>query len=506
MPTPVDTHQPILDLTNVDIFSVLSAFDEGVIITDKIGRILFYNETQARIDDLEASEVIGKNVTDIYNLDASSSKVLRCLKTGRPLCGIPFFYRTRRGKVANTIHSVFPLYRQQDIVGAVCFVKDYNLLEKTITSPQRTGSESKLTSGNGTKYKFTDIVGTDDEFLQAVKMARLAANSPSPVLVCGETGTGKEMFAQSIHNYSSRSDRRFVGINCAAIPENLLEGLLFGTTKGAFTGAMDKAGIFEQAHGSTLFLDEVNSMPINLQAKLLRALQERKIRRIGGSKDIAIDVKIISSVNEDPHLAIKQGSLRMDLFYRLGVVYIRIPPLRELKSGLEKLTHHFIYKNNIALAKDVKGVSDDVMHFFRRYHWPGNVRELAHIIEGAMNLTEGEGTIDVTHLPVHFIRPELRPPSMNAIPVRDSGASESAMEAARPSPGNLAPPFIQEHRSPMKADLPLQQTQHEKELIHDALLQSRGNVSAASRALGISRQRLHYKMKKYAINRLDYMR
>lgn len=500
MPGQVDTQQPILDLTNVDIFSVLSAFDEGVLITDKIGRILFYNETQARIDDLEASEVIGKNVTDIYNLDENSSMVLRCLKTGRPLRGKPFFYRTRRGKVANTIHSVFPLYRRQDIVGAVCFVKDYNLLEKTITSAPRPGAEPKPASGNGTKYKFTDIVGTDDEFLQAVRMARLAANSPSPVLVCGETGTGKEMFAQSIHNASSRRDRRFVGINCAAIPENLLEGLLFGTARGAFTGALDKAGIFEQAHGSTLFLDEVNSMPINLQAKLLRALQERKVRRVGGSKDISIDVKIISSVNEDPHLAIKQGSLRMDLFYRLGVVYIRIPSLRELKSGLETLTHHFIHKNNIALAKEVKGVSDDVMHFFRRYHWPGNVRELAHIIEGAMNLTENEGTIDVAHLPVHFIRPDLRPLSMNAPESKDSRFSEPSMEAAHHSP------FFHEQQFPGKADLPMQQTRHEKELIHDALLKSRGNVSAASRALGISRQRLHYKMKKYTMNRLDYMR
>ncbi len=501
-----DILQPILNLTNVDIFSVLSAFDEGVLITDKVGRILFYNETQARIDDLEASEVIGKNVTAIYNLDESSSMVLRCLKIGRPLCGKPFFYRTRRGKVANTIHSVFPLYRQRDIVGAICFVKDYKLLEKAIISAPGTGAKPEPSLGNGTKYKFTDIIGTDDEFLQAVKMARLAANSPSPVLFCGETGTGKEMFAQSIHNYSSRCDRRFVGINCAAIPENLLEGLLFGTTKGAFTGAMDKAGIFEQAHGSTLFLDEVNSMPINLQAKLLRALQERKVRRVGGSRDIAIDVKIISSVNEDPHLAIKQGSLRMDLFYRLGVVYIRIPSLRELKSGLETLTHHFIYKNNVALVKNVKGVSDDVMHFFRSYHWPGNVRELAHIIEGAMNLTEGEDTIDVAHLPVHFIKPELRPPYINAPVSGASGYSEPSMEPAHHAAGNLVAPTIQERRPPGKTDLPMQQTRQEKELIHDALLLSRGNVSAASRALGISRQRLHYKMKKFAMNRLDYMR
>jgi arginine utilization regulatory protein len=187
-----------------------------------------------------------------------------------------------------------------------------------------------------------------------------------------------------------------VGINCAAIPDTLLEGLLFGTVKGAFTGAVDKQGLFEQANGGTLFLDEINSMPIGLQSKLLRVLQEKKIRRVGASGEVPVSVKIISSVNIPAHKAIRERQLRMDLFYRLAVVYIAIPPFREQPEGIETLTRHFIFKNNLALDKQVRGVSEPVMQFFRSYHWPGNVRELEHLIEGAMN------TIGPAYDPAHL--------------------------------------------------------------------------------------------------------
>ena len=202
---------------------------------------------------------------------------------------------------------------------------------------------------------FDDIIGESPKMREVIELGkRMSEASFLTVLIQGETGTGKELFAQSIHNYSGRHRKPFVGINCAAIPENLLEGLLFGTTRGAFTGAVNKEGIFEQAHSGTLFLDEVNAMPISLQAKLLRAIQEKKIRRIGATEDMAIDLKIISSVNADPHQAIRDGHLRMDLFYRLGVVFIRIPPLRERRSGIETLVRHFIYKNNQLYCEQVR--------------------------------------------------------------------------------------------------------------------------------------------------------
>jgi len=477
-----------LDLKDVDFRSVLAAFDEGVIITDHRGRIVFYNEAQARIDGLKAEEVLGRAVTEVYNLDDATSKIMQCLRSGRAISGTLFFYKTRRGKMANTIHSVFPLHRQRRVVGAVCIVKDYNVLERTIAGSSDLHPHQKPLLGNNTRYRFSDLVGTDEAFLRAVQLARLAAGSDSAIMIWGETGTGKELFAQSIHNYSPRSTKPFLGINCAAIPENLLEGLLFGTSRGAFTGAENKAGIFEQAHGGTLFLDEVNSLPINLQAKLLRALQERKVRRIGAAQDIDIDLKVISSVNVDPRLAIQNGDLRLDLYYRLGVVFIPIPPLRARRGDIPRLTQHFIYKHNLSQGKSVAGVAEPVMAFFHSYAWPGNVRELEHVIEGALAIMGAEEAILPEHLPAHLLDPHLRLPD---------GGPAPPSTALGPLPASAAPQGL-------PVSLPQSQRSRERELLHQALTATAGHVSRAAARLGISRQRLHYKMKKLGIRRQDY--
>lgn len=494
-----------LDLAEVDILSLLEAFDEGVLIAGGTGRILFYNDKLARMDDLDPLFVIGKRVTDIYNLDDDTSMVMRCIRTGKPIIGQLFFYRTLRGRIVNTIHSVYPLHRNGDVIGAVCFVKDYKMLERTIAAA-RPAPPQKERLGNGTRYRFADIVGDDEAFAGVVRMARLSADSPSPVMLCGETGTGKELFAQSIHNHGPRRRKPFVGINCAAIPENLLEGLLFGTTRGAFTGSVDKEGIFEQASGGTLFLDEVNSMPGNLQAKLLRALQEKKTRRIGGSREIDIDIKIISSVNTDPHQAIKNGTLRIDLFYRLGVVFLRIPPLRERLDGIEALIRHFIEKNNRTLGKNVRGVSDEVMDFFKAYEWPGNVRELEHIIEGTMNMIDGDAVIRLEHLPIHFIHPDFRRVSLCVSRPRFADSAGSSRRDDLPADrGRLLSPSVRVGQIPIRKNL--QQSQHDRErsLVRSALADAGGNVSQAARLLGISRQLLHYKIKKYGIERKHYV-
>jgi len=230
----------------------------------------------------------------------------------------------------------------------------------------------------------------------------MARDTPSSIMLHGKTGTGKELFAQSIHSHSHRRENQYIAINCAAIPEHLLESNLFGTARGAFTGAIDRPGLFEQAGGGTLFLDEIDSMPIGLQAKLLRALQEKKIRRLGSLKEIDIDIKIISSVSTAPYESINKGTLRNDLFYRLGVVLIRLPSLRERPEDLMELTWHFIHKNNRQLGTYVKKISNRVIDFFKNYGWPGNIRELEHIIEGAMNIVGRETTLKSEHLPPHF--------------------------------------------------------------------------------------------------------
>jgi arginine utilization regulatory protein len=486
------------DLGLIDFLPVFDAFDEGIIVTDTDGRILFYNETQAAIDDFRPAKVIGNYIADIYELDWHDSMIFRCMQANAPIIGRLFFYRTSKGKLANTIHSVFPLHTDGALVGAVCFVKNYNLLEKVVSGVSTLSPTTPPEMANGTRYQFTDIVGVDKNFLHALTMARLAAESISPVMLFGETGSGKELFAQGIHNASPRKENPFVGINCAAIPDTLLEGLLFGTVKGAFTGAADKPGLFEQADGGTLFLDEINSMPIGLQSKLLRVLQEKKIRRVGASGEVSVSVKIISSVNIPAHRAIRERQLRMDLFYRLAVVYIAIPPLREQPESIETLTRHFIYKSNLALGKQVQGVSKPVMDFFRGYHWPGNVRELEHLIEGTMNTIGPDTTLRIAHLPPHLLLDQIRDedPPLQVLPSDPAG--EETIEA-----GDI--PAIERDRPATGVqDLRQQRQEKEQKMIDEALTAAGGNVSKAARMLNVSRQLVHYKMRKYGLMRERY--
>jgi arginine utilization regulatory protein len=487
------------DLGQIDFLPVFDAFDEGVIVTDTDGRILFYNETQAAIDDLRPGKVIGKRIADIYQLDWHDSMIFRCIEASAPIIGRLFFYRTCKGKLANTIHSVFPLHVDGATVGVICFVKNYNLLEKVMSGFSTLSPPAQPDMPNGTRYQFTDIVGGDKNFLHALTLARLSAESSSPVMLFGETGSGKEMFAQGIHNSSARKEKPFVGINCAAIPDTLLEGLLFGTVKGAFTGAMDRVGLFEQANGGTLFLDEINSMPIALQSKLLRVLQEKKIRRVGASGEVSVAVKIISSVNIPAHQAIREMQLRMDLFYRLAVVYIAIPPLREQPEGIETLTRHFIYKNNLALNKKVHGVSEPVMQFFRGYHWPGNVRELEHLIEGSMITIGPDTTLRTAHLPPHLLLHQIRDedPPLRVLPMeRHAKTADASVTAGRAEAiSDIGARGLREQRQ-----------NQERRMIDAALTAAGGNVSEAARMLNVSRQLVHYKMRKYGLLRESYRR
>jgi arginine utilization regulatory protein len=497
-PPPPTASSIAAALDALDFLPVFDNFDEGVIITDTAGRILFYNETQAGIDGLRPGNVIGKKIADVYQLDWKESMICRCLETETPIIGRLFFYRTWKGKLANTIHSVFPLHLKGNLAGAICFVKNYNLLEKVMSGFSTPSSDSHPELANGTRFQFTDILGADKGFLQAMSMARLAAESGSPVMLFAETGSGKEMFAQSIHNYGPRKDNAFVAINCAAIPDTLLEGLLFGTAKGAFTGAVDKKGLFEQADGGTLYLDEINSMPVNLQSKLLRVLQEKKIRRVGAAGEVAIDVKVISSVNIPAHKAIRDQQLRMDLFYRLAVVYIPIPPLREQPKGIETLARHFIFKYNLALGKQVIGISEPVMQFFRSYHWPGNIRELEHLIEGAMNTMGQDKTLRIAHLPPHLLLDRIRDdgPPLAVFPVEPPASETAATNAAPAKPAAPSGDDSEGFRE--------RRAGAESKMIDEALTASRGNVSEAARRLNVSRQLIHYKMRAYGLTREHY--
>ena len=306
-----------------------------------------------------------------------------------------------------------------------------------------------------------------------VAQCRRVAKSDSSVMIYGETGTGKELFAQSIHNASPRASGPFLAINCAAIPENLLESLLFGTEKGAYTGAERRAGLFEQADGGTLLLDEINSMNITLQSKLLRVLQDGVIRRVGGMNEIRVDVRVLSNINMPPYEAIAQGRLRRDLFYRLGVVNINVPPLRERREDIPLLAKHFILECNRKLSRAVRDISGETLERFYAYDWPGNVRELQHAIEHAMNvLPDDASVITPEYLPAHITATahELPHPARQAAPSSSAGSLSDAMQ-----------------------DM-------ERRTICRMLRQTGGNISESARLLQMSRQRLQYRIKRYQID------
>ncbi len=466
-----------LQLDDIDIYRVLSSMHEGVVIADAKGKIRFYNKTQARIDDLDPNDVMGKKIVDVYQLNDNTSPTMRSLKTGKPIMNETMVYQTRLGKVANVISNVFPLYKAGILIGTINFSKDYQLLEKTIVQDQKAPQKKK--TGNHTQFHFSDIIGSDPEMLNAVRIASLSSNSPSPIMIYGETGTGKELFAQSIHNHSLRRKKPFIPINCAAIPENLLEGILFGTSKGAFTGAIDKRGLFEQADGGTIFLDELDSMPLTLQVKLLRVIQEKKVRKLGSLKEIDLDIKIISSVGHPPLEIIQKGTLRMDLFYRMGVVFIMLPSLKERKDDLNELVRYFIIDYNKSLNTKVSGISGRVFDLFGQYHWPGNVRELKHVIEASMNMVASGKTIRLSHLPSHIF-------------------SFTKKEELNPAAGKT--PMAQVHNEDVySSGLAQVQAENEKRIIVSTLKETSGNAAKAARRLGISPQSLHYKLKKYQL-------
>jgi arginine utilization regulatory protein len=469
-----------ISFEDIDIYSVLSSMHEGVVIADITGKVIFFNQIQGQIDDISPSDAVGKNLLDIYQLTPETSPIMRCLATGDPVINETMVYRTCLGRVCNILSNAFPLYKSGKLIGAITFSKEYQLLEQVILSRTAPDRPKEKKSSNGTRFSFKDIIAADPQMRSAIRMARMSAASPSPIMISGETGTGKELFAQSIHNHSPRKKKPFIPVNCAAIPENLLEGILFGTSRGSFTGAIDKPGLFEQANGGTIFLDELDAMPLTLQVKLLRVIQEKKVRKLGSLKEIDLDVKILSSVGQPPLKIVQNGSLRMDLFYRMGVVSIMLPPLRERQEDMETLIQHFIAKYNQALGEKVESISSEVADLFVGYRWPGNVRELEHIIEAAMNMVDGIRVIQLSHLPPHIF----------------SFAGKDPLKCA-----------LSDRKSPLESGINLMETQksHEQQMIMNALTRSRGNAAKAARYLGISPQSFHYKIKKFGLNRKDFV-
>lgn len=328
---------------------------------------------------------------------------------------------------------------------------------------------------NNTRYTLDSIIGESEAIKKVIRMALVAAQSQSNVLIYGETGTGKELVAQGIHNASPRSSKPFISQNCASLPATLLEGILFGTVKGSFTGAIDRAGMFEEANNSTILLDEINSMDFVLQSKLLRLIQEKRVRRIGSVKDKPIDIRIIATMNIHPFEAIKNKTLREDLYYRLNVFYIEIPTLKERGDDILLLAEYFIKKYNKLLNKKVIKMSEQVQKLLIEHKWKGNVRELENIIESSMIMAGDGNVILPEHLPIYMT----------------NGSRFKKFEIA-------APDIIDNggHKSLNKMLM-----NYERKIILYFLSKNQGNISTTAAELDISRQSLQYRMKKYKIDK-----
>ncbi|WDV44162.1 sigma 54-interacting transcriptional regulator [Clostridiaceae bacterium M8S5] len=465
---------------------ILHHINIGIHVIDKKGITILYNEAMAKLEGIERSEVMNKPILDIFpSLDEDSSTLITAMKIGRIIEQRKQTYSNYKGKSITTINTTIPLFDGENRLGAVEIAEDVtkikelseqviDLQDQLITKKFKGQSITKSITKR--LYTFDDIVGSSDPLKKAINLAKKASKTTSSVLIYGETGTGKELFSQSIHNESNRRSKPFIAQNCAALPETLLEGILFGTSKGGFTGAIDRPGLFEQANGGTLLLDEINSMGILLQSKLLRALQEGYIRRVGGLKDIPIDVKIIATMNENPKDAIKEGRLRKDLYYRIGVLSIEIPKLSDRKNDMKLLCDCFIKKYNKKFHKDVWMISDSTLEIFKQYEWPGNVRELQNKIESAMNMIADDEHVLKKEYFSHFF--------------------EDTHYFNRKA--NSEYDWILKNMNKNKS-LPEVMAEIEEELITVKLSETDFNISKTAKLLNIKRQTLQHKIKKYDI-------
>ena len=454
----------------------LDQVTDGVQIYDKNACAVYFNRASRSISHIPSwVSVEGRHLLDLYNLDETISTTMTALQTKAPVIDRVDSFRANDFSTAPiaSANTSYPIFREGELLGAVVFEQTAEIVERNMKKMEATGKALSAFSQRPPKisfsgYTFDNVIGSCPKLREAVELARRVAPQDSPVLLVGETGTGKEIFAQSIHRSSRRRGGKFLAINCAAVPETLIESLLFGTKRGSFTGSEDKAGYLEEAAGGTLFLDELNSMSLAMQSKILRVLQEKTFRRVGGSQDLRLDVRVISSCNEDPFKAVAENTFRQDLFYRLSTVMIELPPLREHLEDLEELIRYHLEATAYQFVHAVTRIDPEVIAVLRAYHWPGNVRELFHVLDYAQNVTDSE-LIAVRHLPPYLLKRQVDPPA----PI-------------------LAIDFSRETLQGLMDD-------YEKQIIVQALDYCGCNISQTAQTLGILRQSLQYRIRKYGL-------
>lgn len=479
-------------LANPCVLTILNNMSEYVYIVDEDGFLQFINPAAAKFENLASKDILGKHINDIYT--QAESPTLKALQNGEPVPEHENIYMID-GKQYHQLAKSFPLFAGEKLLGACTIQRDMTLITQVL-SDNAALQKNQQENSKIKKKTFESLIGEHPAFQRSIDAAKNAAANSSPVLLSGYTGSGKEVFARAIHNASTRKTKPFLAINCAAVPDGLLESILFGTTKGTFTGSLDKIGLFEQAEGGTLFLDEINSMSLNAQAKLLRVLEEKEIRRLGGSRDIKINVRIISSINTMPQIALQKGQLREDLFYRLSVTTIMIPPIKERPQDIALLTEHFIHKFNRIYDKNLQRLSPEVHKFFTTYPWPGNIRQLKHVIESAISSAlPDQREIRMMDMPHYLFETDTATvEAFRQVPQQGIAGNPTQSQIERPS--QVAPA---ENLQPENLYAMIEE--NEKKQIMEALIQSGGNITKAAQRLNLSRQSLTYRMKKYGIHR-----
>lgn len=441
------------------------------VFVNKFEIVQYINQNYCDLLGITKEDALGKNVVDVI----PGTRLDVIIKTGKEEIGeVMKFFNHKTQKEVYLVANRIPVKEGDDIIGAIGLtsIQDVSLVDKLSEEIEalkikKEHYEDQLNELRQKKYSLSNIVGKSKSIMELKEVISDIADSGLSVLITGETGTGKEVFANTIHKLSSRSDKNFVKINCAAIPKDLLESELFGYEEGAFTGASKKGkiGKFELANNGTILLDEIGEMPLLLQSKLLRVLQEREIERVGGTKPIKLDVRIICSTNKDIQELIEKGLFRADLYYRINIVELEIPSLRERMDDIPLLCDYFINKINSEENLNITGIDTEALRIFQKYNWKGNVRELEHVLERACVMV-----------------------SNGVLKEKDFKFLQRRI--------NLADNFINESAT---EKLESKKNKWEREEIIRVLIKANGNKTVAANILNIGRTTLYEKIKKYDI-------
>lgn len=465
---------------------VLSCIHDGVVVVNAKGVIVYANPSYTRILNVPVERVIGREMRVVE----PNARILTVLKTGEPILQEPLYLDSLNAEV---IIDATPLYSNGKIIGGVTIFKQvgevvgyYNAINK-LNEIKKKGQ--KIVDGNDElQNPFKEIIGNEPVFLKSLNKASKVASSNATLFIQGESGVGKEVFATAIHNSSPRKNGPFIKVNCSAIPESLIESELFGYENGAFTGAKKggKPGKFELAHGGTIFLDEIGDMPFDVQAKLLRVLQEREIERVGGSQTIKVDIRVIAATHQNLFEMVEKKRFREDLYYRINVIPIHIPALRERPKDVELLIQHFVTKFSEVYNKKLI-VGKQVLDILTSYHWPGNIRQLVNVIEHSVILCD-ENVIQKVHLPQYLLHQNSSQTNASQININQIDGSQIEKEI------QLVEEQAQEQNKCDSTNLFDERVQ-----IIQALKETNYNRSKAMETLGISRRTFYKKLKKYNI-------